>query len=132
MAEFLWEGSAATRLFGETMKADFFKIFGQKATGAADAPGRVNLIGEHTDYNGGFVLPTALPHRTSVSLWPRPDRKVHVSSSSSSSSSSTSTSTSPTLAVEAAFLLGHERPAHVWLDYVQAITHTLAASSLPI
>jgi galactokinase len=34
------------------------------------APGRVNLIGEHTDYNGGFALPIALPQRTAVSFTP--------------------------------------------------------------
>ena len=36
------------------------------------APGRVNLIGEHTDYNGGLCLPIALPHRTYVALRPAP------------------------------------------------------------
>jgi galactokinase len=40
----------------------------------ASAPGRVNLIGEHTDYNGGLCLPLALPQRTVVSLTGRPDR----------------------------------------------------------
>lgn len=37
-------------------------------TATASAPGRVNLLGEHTDYNDGFVLPTAIPQRTMVTL----------------------------------------------------------------
>ncbi|MFJ9694779.1 galactokinase [Kitasatospora sp. NPDC101183] len=39
----------------------FEQLFGQAPEGEWAAPGRVNLIGEHTDYNGGFVLPIALP-----------------------------------------------------------------------
>ncbi|NED99568.1 galactokinase [Phytoactinopolyspora halotolerans] len=46
------------------------------------APGRVNLIGEHTDYNGGFALPLALPHRTTATLRRRSDRTVTALSSS--------------------------------------------------
>ncbi len=40
------------------------------------APGRVNLIGEHTDYNDGFVLPMALDRRTYVAVAPRADQQV--------------------------------------------------------
>ncbi|MGQ9840375.1 MAG: galactokinase [Anaerolineae bacterium] len=42
------------------------------------APGRVNLIGEHTDYNDGFVLPLAIDRATWIALRPRPDRQVIV------------------------------------------------------
>jgi len=42
------------------------------------APGRVNLIGEHTDYNDGFVLPVAINFHTCVAASPRPDRKISV------------------------------------------------------
>jgi galactokinase len=46
----------------------------------ASAPGRVNLIGEHTDYNGGLCLPIALPQRTTVTLTPRDDLVLSLSS----------------------------------------------------
>lgn len=44
------------------------------------APGRVNLIGEHTDYNDGFVLPCAIQFATLVAIAPRPDRKLVIQS----------------------------------------------------
>jgi galactokinase len=44
------------------------------------APGRVNLIGEHTDYNDGFVMPAAIEYRTRVGISPRADRKLTIRS----------------------------------------------------
>lgn len=49
-------------------------------SGTWSAPGRVNLIGEHTDYNDGFVLPFAIQQRTHVVLTPRADGVIRVSS----------------------------------------------------
>ena len=43
------------------------------------APGRVNLIGEHTDYNDGFVMPAAIDLSVFVRVWPREDRKLLIS-----------------------------------------------------
>ena len=45
----------------ETAAAAFRDVFGAEPEGLWAAPGRVNLIGEHTDYNDGFVMPFALP-----------------------------------------------------------------------
>jgi len=56
---------------------DFQQIFGTTPATAASAPGRVNLLGEHTDYNEGFVLPTAIPQRTSVYLGFSSDAQHH-------------------------------------------------------
>lgn len=46
----------------------FEDVFGHRPEATADAPGRVNLLGEHTDYNDGFVLPIAIAQRTTVAL----------------------------------------------------------------
>ncbi|MBB5959996.1 galactokinase [Saccharothrix tamanrassetensis] len=57
----------------------FGELHGTAPHGVWSAPGRVNLIGEHTDYNDGFVLPFALPHRTAVAASPRADGVLSVS-----------------------------------------------------
>lgn len=56
---------------------DFQQIFGKTPEMQASAPGRVNLLGEHTDYNDGFVLPTAIPQRTTVNLGFSKDGQHH-------------------------------------------------------
>jgi galactokinase len=56
---------------------DFQQIFGASPETEASAPGRVNLLGEHTDYNDGFVLPTAIPQRTTVQLGLSQDGQHH-------------------------------------------------------
>jgi len=56
----------------------FLAAFGQPATIRVQAPGRVNLIGEHTDYNGGLVLPCAIGYRTVIVARPRADRRMRV------------------------------------------------------
>jgi galactokinase len=80
---------------------------------AADAPGRVNLIGEHTDYHEGFVLPTVIPQRTRVTLERRADRRVRVSSGVIDQDWQE-------------YALGSEAPGRGWLDYVQGVTAMLA------
>lgn len=58
----------------------FDRTFGAAPHGVWSAPGRVNLIGEHTDYNAGLCLPIALAHRTFVAVSPRTDRIVRLRS----------------------------------------------------
>ncbi|MEU4802433.1 galactokinase [Actinosynnema sp. NPDC023587] len=64
---------------GQRAAAAFGEARGTPPQGVWSAPGRVNLIGEHTDYNDGFVLPFALPHRTAVAASSRDDGKLVVS-----------------------------------------------------
>jgi galactokinase len=54
----------------------FAEIFGEEPSAVVRAPGRVNLIGEHTDYNDGYVLPVAVDRSAFVAAAPRGDRQV--------------------------------------------------------
>lgn len=79
------------------------------------APGRVNLIGEHTDYNDGFVLPAALDLATYVAIAPRADRVICVHSAE--------------LDRECEFDLDViQQPAHDWSDYVRGVAMELKRS----
>ncbi len=94
------------------MSDTFRGLYGHGAEHLGVAPGRVNLIGEHTDYNGGFVLPTVIPQRTRVELAPRQDGIVRAFSTSVGEG-----------VVE--YRLGDEARRRTWLDYVQGITRVL-------
>lgn len=62
----------------QTLCTEFEQIFAATPTLIARAPGRVNLIGEHTDYNAGFVLPMAIDRAVWIAARPRADRWVRM------------------------------------------------------
>jgi galactokinase len=65
----------------QSARAGFQQRFSSAPHGLWAAPGRVNLIGEHTDYNDGFVLPFAINRRTIAALSLRDDRRARIASS---------------------------------------------------
>lgn len=99
-------GERAVRLFRQE--------FGSEPRVLVRAPGRVNLIGEHTDYNDGFVLPAAIDRDLCIALRPRSD--LHVDARSEGREGST-------------FWLGHfERRVEGWGEYVQGVAWALSES----
>jgi galactokinase len=95
-------------------RQSFQAAFGRAPSVESRAPGRVNLIGEHTDYNGGFVLPMAIPQTTEVWLAPREDQRVFAVSGNQKGT-----------ADRCEFELGQERKAGAWGDYVRGVGHIL-------
>ena len=96
------------------MTITFAELYGAPPRVRADAPGRVNLIGEHTDYNDGFVLPAALPLRTTVELTLRPDDLVRAWSAEFADHP------------PVAFRLNVDASAGDWVDYVRGMVRVLA------
>lgn len=103
----------------------FRRRWGAEPAVVARAPGRVNLIGEHTDYTGGFVLPVAIDRDVAVAGRPRPDRRVRAYSVDFDQ--------------EAAFELDEARldavrrdPEHPWSDYVRGVYAALQAEGWPV
>ncbi|MBR8743648.1 galactokinase [Nocardiopsis sp. MG754419] len=64
----------------EFLTSGFREAFGREPEGVWAAPGRINLIGEHTDYNDGFALPMALPHSLTIAAARREDGHVRLRS----------------------------------------------------
>ncbi|HEY6146388.1 MAG TPA: galactokinase [Thermoanaerobaculia bacterium] len=98
----------------------FREVFGRPAEGAGEAHGRVNLIGEHTDYNGGFVLPTAIPQKTRAEVARRADATVRAASASEDGGRPSE------------YALGREARRRGWIDYVQGVTAELARLGLAV
>ena len=102
----------------KSVPTTFRDLYGKSPAVVATAPGRVNLIGEHTDYNDGFVLPAALPLLTSVELAPREDTTVRVWSAEFPSEEPQT------------FSIDEIPRGHDWADYVRGMVWVLADAGL--
>lgn len=80
MGELTWSRAAEDGVVADGLVAAFGESFGGAPDGVWAAPGRVNLIGEHTDYNQGYCLPLALAHRTYVAVRSRDDGGLWIAS----------------------------------------------------
>src|SRR5687768_10439162 len=111
-ASFQAEVARIKRRFGEVFGAAAVSSGGKHPIHIVRAPGRVNLIGEHTDYNDGFVLPMAIDRAVWIALRPRTDSKVVILSLD--------------FHEEHGFDLAHLASSGTqWIDYVQAVAWVL-------
>ncbi|MFV9504576.1 MAG: galactokinase [Oscillochloridaceae bacterium umkhey_bin13] len=102
------------------LQASFTRRFGAPPRLIVRAPGRVNLIGEHTDYNDGFVLPIAIDRATFVAARKRPDHTVRAVSTNFDAEDSFELD---------AFGRSPDQP---WGDYVRGMAAGLLARDLPL
>ncbi len=98
--------------------AAFQKRFGRPPDFGVRAPGRVNLIGEHTDYNEGLVLPAAIDRDTVALAAPRSDTRLRVYSRD--------------LDAEAAFDTRAPARGGTWVDYVQGVVFACAEQGIEV
>jgi galactokinase len=98
----------------QLLERAFSTHFNAKADFIVRAPGRVNLIGEHTDYNEGYVLPMAIDRSIWLALRPRPDSMVRVRSLD--------------LTSESAFELGALTRGKGWAEYLKGVANQLMSA----
>jgi galactokinase len=100
----------------------FIKKFENHFTGEPrvfQAPGRVNLIGEHTDYNDGFVFPMAIGFYTTVAVSPTHDRKLYIRSENMDE----------LIAID---LENNDKKRNHWSDYVAGMAHVIEAEGFKL
>jgi galactokinase len=106
----------------QQLLSHFQAAYGRPATLLARAPGRVNIIGEHTDYNDGYVLPAAIERETLIAAAPRPDSIVRLAAHD--------------LRRQTTFDLAHVTPATeqqaMWSNYVRGVAAGLLAAGYPL
>ncbi|MCV9880048.1 galactokinase [Brenneria izbisi] len=106
----------------QSAESVFIQVFGYAPNANIQAPGRVNLIGEHTDYNDGFVLPCAIDYQTVISAAVRQDSVVRVVAVNCDNQ-------------QDQFDLTHvieHHPEYAWADYVRGTVKSLQARGLPL
>jgi galactokinase len=95
----------------QTLEQSFATYFNAKPQFIVRAPGRVNLIGEHTDYNDGFVLPMAIDRAVWIALSPRTDTQIRIRSLD--------------LELDSAFELNSLTKGEGWAEYIKGVAYQL-------
>ena len=95
--------------------SQFERAYGAKPEHLFQAPGRVNLIGEHTDYNDGFVLPCAIDYKTVIAATARNDNQVHVVAADYQNQKDTFSLDKPI----------ENHPEQLWSDYIRGVVKHL-------
>ena len=104
------------------LMARFNAKYGYAPTFVARAPGRVNLIGEHTDYNDGFVLPMAIDRAVSIVGAPRTDRMVRLDSANFDQTDEFSLDQHPLEASK----------VHPWSNYVRGVADAMQKAGMAL
>lgn len=107
----------------EEARVKFVQEFGEEPQFAVCAPGRVNLIGEHTDYNEGFVLPMALPMLTVVVGKPNSGLDAHIVTLNKDSDQPFRVD----LNLQTQLVSGQPK----WANYLKGVLHHYRASQVP-
>ena len=106
----------------EQIRADFAKVFGVEADHTFFSPGRINLIGEHTDYNGGHVFPAAISLGTYGAARKRDDQLLRFFSGNFEEKG----------IIEVPLENLHFEPEHNWTNYPKGVLHFLQKAGYTI